>query len=76
MPNTSLLTSGTRYKVREIVESPLTINFLEIGLQPGKSLELVQRAPFGGPIAFLVDDNLIALRIEEVDLLILEEDKP
>ncbi|WP_209328914.1 FeoA family protein [Lunatimonas salinarum] len=74
MVKTSKIPFGTRYKIREIMESPLSINFLEIGILPGKSLQLIQRAPFGGPLAFLIDDHLIALREEEANLVVLDVD--
>jgi len=74
MLKTSNIPTGIRYKIKEITDSSLAINFLEIGILPGKSLELVQRAPFGGPLAFLVGDNLIALRADEANLVIVEAD--
>lgn len=74
MLKTSNIPTGIRYKIKEISESPLAVNFLEIGILPGKSIELVQRAPFGGPLAFLIDDNLIALRTDEANLVIVEVD--
>lgn len=37
----------------------------EIGFWPGKSIKLVLSAPFGDPLAFEVDNTVIALRKDE-----------
>jgi Fe2+ transport system protein FeoA len=37
----------------------------EIGFWPGKNIKLVLSAPFGDPLAFEVDNTVIALRKEE-----------
>lgn len=52
-----------------IEESPYSINFLEIGLLPGKQITVIQKAPFGGPIAVLVEGHMMALRIKEAELI-------
>jgi ferrous iron transport protein A len=58
--------------IDHITESDLTINFLEMGFLPGKEIKLLKKAPFGGPMAFLVDANIIALRRQEAELLQLK----
>lgn len=37
----------------------------EMGFWPGKSIELLISAPFGDPLAFRIDNSVIALRKEE-----------
>lgn len=41
----------------------------EMGFWPGKSITLVLSAPFGDPLAFEVDNTVIALRKEEARLI-------
>ncbi|MCA1752714.1 MAG: ferrous iron transport protein A [Cryomorphaceae bacterium] len=41
----------------------------EMGFLPGKSLELLISAPFGDPLAFKIDNSVIALRKEEAKLI-------
>jgi ferrous iron transport protein A len=62
--------------IAHIEDSPYSINFLEIGLLPGKQIRVIQRAPFGGPIAFLVDGHMMALRITEAELIKVQPINP
>lgn len=41
----------------------------EMGFQPGKSIQLVVSAPFGDPLAFQLDNTVIALRKDEAKLI-------
>lgn len=41
----------------------------EMGFWPGKSMELLISAPFGDPLAFKIDNVVIALRKEEAKLI-------
>lgn len=37
----------------------------ELGLRSGKQIQVLQKAPFNGPIVIQVEQSLIALRSEE-----------
>ncbi|WP_204336804.1 FeoA family protein [Cryomorpha ignava] len=41
----------------------------EMGFWPGKSIQLLISAPFGDPLAFKVDNTIIALRKAEAKLI-------
>lgn len=41
----------------------------EMGFHPGKSIKLVVSAPFGDPLAFQLDNTVIALRKAEAKLI-------
>ena len=45
-----------------IEEIPLKL--LEMGCLPGNSIELIQVAPFGCPLYFVVNDSHVAIRLE------------
>jgi ferrous iron transport protein A len=45
-----------------IDEIPLKL--LEMGCLPGNSVELIQIAPFGCPLYFIVNDSHVAIRLE------------
>jgi ferrous iron transport protein A len=62
--------------IERIEESPYSINFLEIGLLPGKQITMIHKAPFGGPIAFLVDGHMMALRQTEAELIRIKQYLP
>ncbi len=59
-------------KILEIFSSPLKINLMELGFLPGKQITLHHKAPAGGPMAFRMEDTLLALRKNEAALIRIE----
>jgi len=56
-------------QIIDILNSPLKINLMELGFLPGKELTLNFAAPFGGPMAFQLEDTVLALRKSEAALI-------
>jgi len=67
------LSTDLPHEIVSIVNTPLLVRMMEMGILPGKQIRLFKKAPFKGPIAFLIDGNIIALRIEEASLIQLKE---
>ena len=44
----------------------------EMGLHQGLEIEMIGRAPFGGPILFQFGNTVLALRIEEAECAIIQ----
>jgi ferrous iron transport protein A len=42
---------------------------MELGFLPGKSITLRHSAPMGGPMAFQLDETILALRKNEASLI-------
>jgi ferrous iron transport protein A len=59
-------------KILEIFASPLKINLMELGFLPGKYITLQHKAPSGGPMAFQMEETLLALRKSEAELIRIE----
>ena len=55
--------------IKEIIDSPLKLNLMELGFLPGKVITLKHVAPFGGPMAFQLDETVLALRKNEALLI-------
>ncbi len=55
--------------IHEILDSPLKINLMELGFLPGKTITLHHSAPWGGPMAFKLDETILALRKTEASLI-------
>ncbi len=55
--------------IRDILDSPLKINLMELGFLPGKTITLCHLAPLGGPMAFKLDETILALRKTEASLI-------
>ncbi len=45
---------------------------MELGFLPGKMITLHHQAPAGGPLAFQMEDTLLALRKNEAALIRIE----
>lgn len=59
-------------KVLSIVESELKPKLLEMGLYPGKVVEVLFKAPFGDPIAVDVSGYTLSMRLSEANLIEVE----
>lgn len=59
-------------KIVEILPSPLKINLMELGFLPGRQIVLQHQAPSGGPMAFMMEETLLALRKSEASLIRVE----
>lgn len=55
--------------IKEIMDSPLKINLMELGFLPGKTIILNHIAPMGGPMAFKLEESILALRKSEASLI-------
>ncbi len=69
----SELSKGKKHTIVGIEESDFFLNLIELGIHPGKEIELIHIAPFKGPMAFSVSGNIIALRIEEAESITVEQ---
>ena len=45
----------------------------EMGIYPNQELQVINKAPFGDPLVVQVDGQLIMLRLDEAELITLEE---
>lgn len=58
-----------RAKIMAIAEDVISTKLTDMGLYPGKEVELLYRAPFGDPIAIDIDGYTLTLRREEASLI-------
>lgn len=56
-------------EILELDASEVGLRLGEMGFHPGKSIQLVVTAPFGDPLAFQLDNTVIALRKAEAKLI-------
>ena len=69
----SNIKNGEFAVVREISESSLKVKLIEMGLTLGKKIEVLYRAPFGGPIAIDVEGYVLSLRRDEAQMVEVEQ---
>jgi ferrous iron transport protein A len=68
----SNIKNGEFVIVSNILESSLKVKLLEMGLVVGKKLEILYRAPFGGPIAIDLEGYVLSLRKDEAQMIEVE----
>jgi Fe2+ transport system protein FeoA len=66
------LKAHTKATIKNVEDNPLITKMFEFGLLPGVCIEIINRAPFDGPISILVDDSIIALREDEAYFILME----
>ena len=71
------LAIGTKGEIRSISDSDLEQKLLEMGCTPGEKIEVVRKAPFGGPVAILVSSYVLSIRKEDafkIDVKLLKDE--
>lgn len=68
----SHIDNGRSVVVREIRQSALKVKLMEMGLTSGKHVEVLYRAPFGGPIAIDLEGYVLSLRKDEAEMVEVE----
>ena len=62
MQKLSDLKVGAKGEMCMISDSDLEQKLLEMGCTPGEKIQLIRKAPFGGPIAILVSSYILSVR--------------
>ena len=68
---------GDKGEMHSILDSELEQKLLEMGCTPGEKIEVVRRAPFGGPVAILVSSYVLSVRKEDalkIDIKLLKDE--
>lgn len=71
------LSIGAKGEIQSISDSDLEQKLLEMGCTPGEQIEVVRRAPFGGPVAILVSSYVLSVRKEDalrIDVKLLKDE--
>jgi ferrous iron transport protein A len=72
MPTLDDLNLNQRMTIKELSPDGLASKLMDMGMYPGKSVQVVFKAPFGGPIAIDLDGYTLSLRKEEASLVEVE----
>ena len=55
--------------ISKLPETDLRVKLLEMGFLEGREVRVAYRAPFGDPIAIDLNDYVMALRLDEAELI-------
>lgn len=70
----STLTDAVSAQVVEIQPGRLAPRLVEMGLYKGCRVRVLFRAPFNGPIAVDLGTSMLSLRIDEAEMVLVEEE--
>ena len=73
MQNLAELKIGEKGEVCMISDPELEQKLLEMGCTPGEKIELVRKAPFGGPIAILVSSYILSIRRDDAKKIAIKQ---
>ena len=69
----SAINSKRPHSIIRVEESDLKYRLYEMGIYPNQELQMINKAPLGDPIVVQVDGQLIMLRLDEAELITLDE---
>ncbi len=69
----SEVANGSNVWIIELIDSPLKVKLLEMGMITGKKLRVLYRAPLGDPIAVDIDGYVLSLRMDEAKLVLVDQ---
>ena len=69
----SALRDNTRARVLEIQPGSLAPRLVEMGFCKGNEVRVLYRAPFDGPLVVCLGPSSVALRLNEAELIWVEE---
>ena len=64
---------GKKIIIKSVKDGPYKDKLHEMGFIPNQELRLLRKAPFGDPIAIMVGDGMVMLRISEAQGIEIEE---
>lgn len=63
---------GTKGEMCMISDRDLEQKLLEMGCTPGEKIEVIRKAPFGGPIAILVSSYILSIRKNDAEQIAIK----
>lgn len=70
--NLTHLKKGSLARISDLDVESVPLKLLEMGCLPGNKIELVQKAPFGDPLCFRINDTNVAIRTETAQHIFID----
>lgn len=64
---------GKTVLIHSFASDDIFIKLMEMGCVPGEAVKVVQKAPLGDPISITVAGYNLSLRINEAEMILVEE---
>ena len=69
----SKMAIGKTAIIKEFENSDLFLKLMEMGIIPGETIKIDQRAPLGDPISITVAGYHLSLRLDEAEMIWVED---
>ena len=69
----SELQEGDRAIIRSFEKEEILLKLMEMGCIPGETISIEKVAPMKDPISIFISGYLLSLRIDEAELIIVEQ---
>lgn len=67
-----MLKKGDCAIIKQMLGEELSVRLLEMGLLPGKEIQLIRRAPFGSPLYLKIAGHSLSIGKEEASKVVLQ----
>ena len=75
MQKLSELMVGQRGFVKQINDEHLEQKLFEMGVTPGQLVEIERKAPFSDPIAIVVSNFLLSIRLVDAERILISKER-
>lgn len=59
--------------IKEVDVDTIPVKLIEMGCVPGNTIEIIRKAPFGGPLYLNINDSFIAIRRGTANEILIED---
>ncbi len=73
MRKRSQIKAGKKAVIHSFEKDDIFIKLMEMGCIPGETVKVEQIAPLGGPISIIVAGYNLSLRLNEAEMILVEE---
>ncbi|MEL6656271.1 MAG: FeoA family protein [Bacteroidota bacterium] len=72
-PPSSPLAVGERGVIAGFTQADYASSLMAMGVLPGSTIEVKRRAPFGGAVYVVIDEQMLALRLQELEAIVIDK---
>ncbi len=67
------LQKGEKAIIESFLDKELSLTLMEHGIMPNQEVEILYVAPFKGPMAIQVNENVVSIRNEEAQRILIKD---
>lgn len=72
-PQSSPLLVGEKGIITGFTQADFASSLMAMGVLPGSTIEVKRKAPFGGAVYAVIDEQMLALRQQELEAIVIHK---